>query len=114
MAESKLREINEIVSSPENRCKNLVSLLLEAAAQVGETATFNYIDDLRLSNLKLFTCEVKVGRLLKCSGTGQNKKLAKLSAAEQALEIIKNRVGASGNSPRASQVRLLIPYKHHA
>ena len=114
MADSKLREINEIVSFPENRSKNVVSLLLEAAAQVGESATFNYVDDLVLSNLKLFTCEVKIGRLFKCSGTGQNKKQAKMNAAEQALEIINNRVGASGNSPRATQVRRLIPCKHHA
>ena len=101
---SKLREINEILSSPENRSKNSVSLLMEAVAQVGESATFNYVDELGLSNMKLFTCEVKVGRLFKCRGTGLNKKTAKANAAEQALEMVKNRADVSGNVPGAFQV----------
>ena len=106
MADSihKLREMNEILCYPENRLKNSVSLLLEAAAQVGESATFNFIDEIGLSNLKLFTCEVKVGRLIKCKGTGPNKKAAKAKAADQALETVKNRADVSGTSPGPSQV----------
>lgn len=108
MADSKLREINEILCAPENRSKNPVSLLMEAAAQVGETASFNFVDDtLGLSNLKIFTCEVKVGRLLKCSGSGQNKKAAKANAAEQALEFVRNSVGVSGNSLGSLEVSLV-------
>lgn len=107
MEDSKLREINEIVSSPENMSKNSVSLLLEAASQVGETVNFNYVDDLGLSNARLFICEVKVGRLTKCRGSGNNKKMAKANAAEQALELIRSRTGGNTNLPVRSKVRRL-------
>lgn len=105
MADKKLREINEIVSSPENASKNSISLLMEAASQVGETVTFNYVDELGLSNTKLFICEVKVGRLAKCRGSGNNKKMAKANAADQALKVIRSKTGDSSTSPhRACKV----------
>jgi len=107
MEDSKLREINEIVSSPENIAKNSVSLLLEAASQVGETVTFNFVDELGLSSTKLFICEVKVGRLTKCRGSGHNKKMAKVKAADQALELIRGRTVGSTNLPVKSKVRTL-------
>ena len=103
-ADRKLREMREILSYPENRLKNSVSLLSEAAAQVGELVTFNFVDELAISNVKLFTCEVKLGRLLKCRGTGHNKKAAKANAAGMLLEMVKNRADVSGNSPESSQV----------
>lgn len=106
MEDRKLREINEIVSSPENASKNSVSLLMEAASQVGETVTFNDVDELGLSNTRLFICEVKVGRLTKCRGSGNNKKMAKANAADQVLELIRSRVGDTANSPRTSKVRI--------
>lgn len=109
MADNKIREMNEIVSSPENCSKNRVSLLMEAAAQVGESVTFNDVDELGLWSTKLFTCEVKVGRLLKVSGTGPNKKTAKANAAEQAFMIIKQKAtGSSGNSSEASKPTIPI------
>lgn len=104
MEDSKLREINEIVSSPENMAKNSVSLLMEAASQVGETVTFNYVDELGLSNTRFFICEVKVGRLTKCKGSGNNKKMAKANAAEQALELIRGRTVGSTNLPVKSKM----------
>lgn len=107
MEDSKLREINEIISSPENMAKNSVSLLMEAASQVGETVNFNYIDELGLSNTKLFTCEVKVGRLTKCRGSGSNKRMAKVNAADQALELIRERLASSTNLAVKSKVRKL-------
>ena len=107
MDDSKLREMNEIVSSPENMAKNSVSLLLEAASQVGETVTFNNVDELGLSNMRLFTCEVKVGRLTKCRGSGNSKKMAKANAADQALELIRGRTVGSTNLPVKYKVRTL-------
>ena len=107
MEDSKLREINEIVSSPENMAKNSVSLLMEAASQVGETVSFNYVDELGLSNTRLFECEVKVGRLTKCRGSGINKKMAKANAADQALELIRGRTSGSTKLPVKSKVRTL-------
>ncbi|KAL9956165.1 hypothetical protein ACROYT_G037606 [Oculina patagonica] len=77
---------------------------MEAASQVGETVIFNDVDELGLSNTRLFTCEVKVGRLTKCRGSGNNKKMAKANAADQALELIKSRVGDTTNLPRSSKV----------
>ena len=107
MADSKLREMCEIVRSPENTEKNHVSLLMEAAAQVGESVTLNDIDEPVPSGNKLFTCEVKVGRLLKCKGTGLNKKMAKSNAAENALNTIKQRgAGISDSSFQVSQVSI--------
>lgn len=100
MDDRKLREINEIVSSPENASKNSISLLMEAASQVGETVTFNHVDELGLSNTKLFICEVKVGRLAKCRGSGNNKKMAKANAADQAIEDIRRRAGDPSTIPR--------------
>ena len=107
MEDRNLREIKEIVSSPENMAKNSVSLLMEAASQVGETVTFNYVDELGLSNTKLFICEAKVGRLMKCRGSGNNKKMAKANAAEQALERIRGRTAGSTNLAVKSKVRTL-------
>ena len=107
MEDRKLREINEIISSPENMAKNSVSLLMEAASQVGETVSFNFVDELGLSNTKLFTYEVKVGRLTKCRGSGNNKKMAKANAADQALELIRDRTAGSTNLPVKSKVRKL-------
>lgn len=108
MEDSKLREINEIVSSPENMAKNSVSLLLEAASQVGETANFNFVDELGLSNTKLFICEVKVGRLTKCRGSGNSKRMAKANAADQALEFFRDRaVGSIKAVPLKSKVSML-------
>lgn len=109
MADSKLREMSEIIRLPENTSKNPVSLLMEAAAQVDEPVTFNDIDELVLPGTKLFTCEIKVGRgrLLKCKGTGLNKKMAKINAAESALDTIKQRgAGISGCSIQVSQVSI--------
>lgn len=107
MEDSKLREINEIVSSPENMAKNSVSLLMEAASQVGGTVSFNYVDELGLSNTRIFTCEVKVGRLKKCRGSGNNKKMAKANAADQALELIRDRTVGRTNLHVKSKVRTL-------
>lgn len=107
MADSKLRGMCEIVRSPENTSKNPVSLLMEAAAQVDESVTFNDIDELVLSGTKLFTCEVKVGRLLKYRGTGSNKRMARVNAAESALKTIKQRgAGISDSSFQVSQVSI--------
>lgn len=105
MVDRKLREMSEFISLPENTSKNPVSLLVEAAARVDESVTFNDIDELLLPGTKLFTCEIKVGRLLKCKGTGLNKKMAKNNAAESALDTIKQRgAGISNSSIQVSEL----------
>lgn len=109
MVDRKLREMNEFIRLPENTSKNPVSLLMEAAAQVDESVTFNDIDELLLPGTKLFTCEIKVGRLLKRKGTGLNKKMAKTNAAESALDTIKQRgVGISNSSIQVSEVSISL------
>lgn len=114
MADSKLREMSEIIRLPENTSKNPVSLLMEAAARVDQSVTFNDIDELGLAGTKLFTCEIKVGRLLKCKGTGLNKKMAKTNAAESALDTIKQRgASISESSIQVSQLETPISALQH-
>lgn len=107
MEDIRLREMSDIISSPENRAKNPVSLLMEAGAQVGQPVTFNYKDDLAmgLTNTRVFTCEVKVGseRAIKRTGSGYSKKQAKAKCAEAALELIRNKTSATTTSPEASK-----------
>lgn len=105
-----LREINEIISSPENRAKNPVSLLMEAGAQSRQPVIFNYLDELAMGliNTHIFTCEVKVGRVIKCKGSGHSKKEAKANCAKEALELIRSNTGGTTTSPGASKVRRRI------
>lgn len=100
-----LREINEIISSPENRAKNPVSLLMEAGAQSRQPVIFNYLDELAMGliNTHIFTCEVKVGRVIKCKGSGHSKKEAKANCAKEALELIRSNTGGTTTSPGASK-----------
>lgn len=109
MVDRKLREMNEFIRLPENTSKTPVSLLMEAAVQVDEQVTSNDIDELGLPGKRLFTCEIKVGRLLKCKGTGLNKKMAKNNAAESALDTIKQRgAGISNSSIQVSEVSVSL------
>lgn len=104
--EQKLRSASQFICSAENHGKNAVCLLLEVAAHVGEKVTFQSAEEHGLSLNKMFTCEVKFGSLLSpCKAIGMNKKMAKLSAAEQALEMLKADESSSASSSELNSRR---------
>ena len=88
--EGRLRIARQIVRSSENEDKDAINLLLEVAAQVDERITFNLSEELGLSFHSLFSCEVKLSLLpAPCKAFGANKRMAKLNAAEQAIEMLR-------------------------